>query len=353
MRAITLVNKQISDFSQAYVIAEVGHNHGGDVGRAKELVSAAREAGASAVKLQKRQNATLYTRQMYNQPYGGRNSFGATYGEHREFLEFDRAEYEVLIAYAADIGIDFFATAFDEASVDFLVSFGLGMLKIASADLTNSPLLRHAARAKLPLIVSTGGAALDDVIEAHRVLKSEGADFALLQCTAAYPAPAELLNINVISTYRGLFPTTVIGYSGHDVLRPVPPAAYALGARIFERHFTLDRSARGSDHHFSMTPEDLRELVADLATVRAALGSPVKNPVGEERAALNKMAKTMVTTQDLDEGTVLTEAHLVARTSGHEGISPSRLSDLLGGIVTRRLPRGHILTLADFDAAEH
>ncbi|PPG68070.1 N-acetylneuraminate synthase [Rathayibacter rathayi] len=347
MRTLTIGATEISDRAGSYVIAEIGHNHGGDLATAKSLFAAAARAGASAVKLQKRDNRHLFTREMLDKPYSGRNSYGATYGQHREALEFGEGEYRELAAVAADLGIDFFTTAFDEASVDFIVRVGLPAIKIASGDLTNSPLLETAARTGLPMIVSSGGATLSDVVTAVGVLEHVGAQFALLQCTATYPAQADQLNLQVIETYRRLFPSTVIGYSGHDVLNAVPVAAYALGARITERHFTLDKGAPGSDHHFSQTPAEMKSMVEDLATIRAALGSPVKRQIPEEAPALAKMAKTLVVRGNHPAGTVLEHAILSAKTSGLSGIRPAHLADVVGRRLACDVDDEHVLMPSD------
>src|SRR4051794_30583969 len=207
--------------------------------------------GADAVKLQKRENRSLFTDELFNKPYENENSFGMTYGAHREALEFGRDEYVELRSYASDLGLEFFATAFDRPSVDFLEDIGVPAYKVASADVTNLPLLRHLAGTGKPMILSTGGATLADVRRAHDTLRSDGADVAILQCTAGSPAAWEELDLRVIETYRTTFPRSVVGLSSHDNGIAMPLAAYMLGARIVEKHFTLDRAMRGSDHSFS------------------------------------------------------------------------------------------------------
>ena len=149
---------EIGDHTGCYVIAEIGHNHQGSLERARELFREAKLAGAHAVKLQKRDNRGLYTRAAYNKPYDNENSFGATYGEHREFLEFGKNEYRDLQAYAKELGVDFFSTAFDMASADFLEELDIPAYKIASGDLKSTPLLRHVAKFGKPIVISTGGA---------------------------------------------------------------------------------------------------------------------------------------------------------------------------------------------------
>lgn len=183
MREIRLGSFLISDESPPYVIAEIGNNHQGKVDICIKMIEAAQKAGASAVKLQKRNNKKLFTREFYNSPYNSENAFGETYGEHRENLELSNKDFILVKEYSKDLGIDFFATAFDEDSADFLAEIDVPIIKIASADLRSTHLLKHCAKLKKPLIISTGAATLNDVIRAYELLKQEKADFAILQCT--------------------------------------------------------------------------------------------------------------------------------------------------------------------------
>jgi N-acetylneuraminate synthase/sialic acid synthase len=252
LRELTIDGVRIADDTDCWVIAEIGHNHQGSVEQAKELFAEAVRCGASAVKLQKRSNRSLYTRDFYDRPYDNENSYGPTYGLHREALEFGRDEYMELKAYAANLGVTFFATAFDFESAELLAELEMPAYKIASGDLTNTPLLRFVAELGKPMIVSTGGGTLDDVRRAYDCLCESNPQVALLQCTAGYPAAWEELDLRVIETYRQLFPEAVVGYSGHDNGIAMPIAAYVLGGRIVEKHFTLNRAMKGTDHSFSL-----------------------------------------------------------------------------------------------------
>jgi sialic acid synthase len=182
--SITIGKHTINDDSHCYVIAEIGHNHQGSVQKARELFREAKLAGAHCVKLQKRNNRGLYTRAAYNKPYDNENSFGATYGEHREFLEFGLKEYKELQAYARELDIDFFATAFDIDSADFLASIDVPAYKIASGDLKSEPLLRHVAKFGKPIVISTGGAVIDDVRRAYDTIMPINPQLCMLQCSS-------------------------------------------------------------------------------------------------------------------------------------------------------------------------
>lgn len=280
---------RIADDTECYVIAEIGHNHGGCVETCKTLFDIAKRAGCNAVKLQKRDNKHLYSPEMYASPYTGRNSYGATYGEHREALEFDFEQYQDLQSYAEQAGISFFATAFDVPSVKFLTKLGVPALKIASGDLTNIPLLKTIASTGLPAIFSTGGGTLSDVITAHKTMGN--CPHAILHCTSGYPASFKELNLNVIQTYRALFPQTVIGWSGHDSGIAMSVAAYTLGARIIEKHFTLNRASKGTDHAFSLEPQGMAKMVRDLRRARHAMGDGIKRQYPSEIEPLKKQRK--------------------------------------------------------------
>lgn len=343
MREVTIGGSRIADDTTGYVIAEIGHNHEGDLGRARKLVQEAASAGAQAAKLQKRDNGTLFTRRMYDEPYGGRNSYGATYGLHREALEFGAAEYRELADLAKEMGIDFFASAFDMPSVDFLADFDVAAVKIASADVTNTPLLRYAARLGKPLIVSTGGADLDDVRRACDAVLDVHDELVLMQCTSVYPTPVELTHLSVITRFRAEFPDVVIGYSGHDHGPEFSYLAYALGARVFEKHFTLDRTRPGSDHHFSLEPDGLRTLVDGLERTRAALGRPEKRRLPEELPALRKMGKKLVAARGLPAGHVLTQQDVAIKSPG-DGMPPYRITEVLGRPLARTVEADEDIT---------
>ena len=336
MRRLLIDRTVIDDESPCYVIAEIGHNHQGDLQKCKELFRAARDAGAHAVKLQKRDNRSVYTREMYERSYDNENSFGATYGQHREALEFGRKEYVELQHYAREIGVCFFATAFDVPSADFLATLDMPAYKIASGDLRNIPLLQHVARFGKPMIVSTGGATLADVERAYDAAISINKQLCILQCTAGYPAAFEELDLGVITTYRTRFPDVVIGLSSHDNGIAMAPAAYVLGARVVEKHFTLNRAAKGTDHPFSLEPVGLRKLVRDLQRVRAALGDGTKKLYPSEEGPIAKMSKKIVAARDLPRGHVLRREDLALKSPG-DGLPPYMMDEIIGRTLLRPL----------------
>jgi sialic acid synthase len=340
---MTIGTHTIGDHTPCYVIAEIGHNHQGSLQKARELFREAQLAGAHAVKLQKRDNRGLYTRAAYDKLYDNENSFGATYGEHREFLEFGEREYTDLQAYAKELGIDFFSTAFDAASADFLESLDVPAYKIASGDLKSVPLLKHVASFGKPMIVSTGGAMIEDVQRAYDAIMPINEQLAILQCTAGYPAAFDELDLKVISTYRERFPGAVIGFSSHDNGVAMPVAAYMLGARIVEKHFTLNRASKGTDHAFSLEPVGLRKMVRDLDRTFRAMGDGQKKIYDSEKAPIIKMGKSLVVARDLPSGHVLGPKDVVMK-SPAGGIPPYELDRVLGCTTLKALHEDDFLS---------
>ncbi len=331
-RELVIDGRRIADETDCYVIAEIGHNHQGDVEHCKRLFDAAHEAGASAVKLQKRDNRKLYTRDFFEAVYNSENAYGPTYGSHREALEFGRDDYLELQQYAKDLGITFFATAFDVPSAEFLADLDMPAFKLASGDLRSIPLLKTVAGLGKPMIISTGAASADDVQRAYDAIHPINSEVAILQCTAAYPPSYEELDLRVIETYRGLFPDTVVGFSGHDSGIAMAVVAYTLGARIVEKHFTLNRALRGTDHAFSLEPVGLRKLVRDLQRTRVAMGSAAKNFYESEQTPAAKMGKKLVAARPLKAGHQLTEADLDMKSPG-DGLWPYQLPEVLGRVL--------------------
>lgn len=328
-RKLVVDSVRIAEDGDCYVIAEIGHNHQGDLEKCKDLIRAAKECGANAAKLQKRDNRTLYTKAMYDSPYDHRNSFGATYGEHREFLEFGRDEYVELQAFCRELGITFFVTAFDFASADFLAELDMPAYKISSGDLTNIPLIKYIAGIGKPMFISTGGATMEDVVRAHDAAMPINPQLCIMQCTSGYPADYDQLNLNVIRTFRETFRDLVIGYSGHDNGHAMPLVAYLSGAWVIEKHFTLNRAWKGTDHAFSLAPEGMRRMVRDLHRARMALGSPEKRRLDVEYGPMFKMKKKLVAARVIRAGHVLTREDISIKSPG-DGLPPYQLENLLG-----------------------
>jgi sialic acid synthase len=346
-KEITIGGYRLSqDRPECFIIAEVGHNHGGDVDVCQQMFQAAKYAGVSAVKLQKRDNRSLYTREFYDSTYNSENAFGPTYGSHREALEFGESEYRDLKAFAESLDLVFFATPFDTTSVDFLERIGVPCYKTASGDLTNTPLLRYVAQTGKPMIVSTGAATLDDVRRAYETIRPINDQVAILQCTAEYPSDHADMNLSVVQTYMQEFPDAVIGLSDHDNGIAMALVAYVLGARVIEKHFTLNRSSKGTDHAFSLEPEGMRKLVRDVRRAAVAMGDGRKRLYDKEVSARTKMGKKIVAARDLSAGHTLGVDDLAFKSPG-DGMPPYRANELIGQTLTRGLREDDALTLDD------
>jgi len=333
---LTIDNFTITDDGDCFIIAEIGHNHQGDLQKAKELFKAAADCGVDAVKLQKRDNKMLFTKAAYNRPYDNRNSFGPTYGAHREALEFGKEEYAELKSYAQELGVIMFATAFDVPSADFLADLDMPAYKMASGDLKNTPLLKYVAKLGKPMIVSTGGANMEDVQRAYDTIMPHNEQVAILQCTSSYPAEHKDLNLRVITTFREAFPNTIIGLSDHENGIAMATAAYVLGARIVEQHFTVNHTWKGTDHAFSLEPIGMRKLVRDLRRVREAMGDGVKQVFPSEVEPISKMGKKLVAAHNLATGHVLTGKDVAIKSPG-DGLPPYEIENVIGKTLKQTL----------------
>jgi sialic acid synthase len=345
-------SRRITRDGPVYVVAEIGHNHQGDVEKAKALIHAAKECGVDAVKLQKRDNRSLYTQALYDSPYDNEHSFGATYGEHREALELSAADWLELREFSREEGVTLFGTVFDEASADLLAELDMPAFKIASADLVNTPLLRHVAALGKPVFLSTGGGTLEDVERAVEAILPLNDQLCILQCTAAYPCEVDELNLRVVETYRERFPDLVVGLSDHQSGIAMALVGYMLGARVIEKHFTLNHAWKGSDQAFSLMPEGMRRLVRDLHRVPEALGDGVKQQLQSEERPLEKMGKKLVAARDLPAGHVVAPGDLVARSPADGGLAPYELDALIGRALARPLAAEQDVSLEDFEPVD-
>ena len=329
MKIIEFGISRICSEGPAYFIAEIGHNHQGKLPTALEMIKKAAECGVQAVKFQKRDNKTLYTTRYYERPYDNENSYGATYGAHREYLEFGWNEYAELMKCAEDSKVEFMCTPFDMPSVAFLEKLGITSYKIASADLTNTILLKEVARTGKPMFVSTGASALDEVKRAYEEILRYHDLVCFMHCTAGYPTEYKDLNLRVLATLKRELPQAVVGYSGHDNGILAPIIAYLMGAVVIEKHFTLNHAWKGTDHKFSLEPEGLRKQVRDLRRVDEAAGNPEKMVYDFEKAAREKMGKSIYAARDLSVGEMLSVADVCIKSPGG-GLPPYRIEEVVG-----------------------
>ncbi len=261
MREVQIGNRMVGDDHPVYVVAEIGINHNGDVSVAKRLIDAAVAAGCNAVKFQKRDIDVVYTAEELERPR--ENPFGPTNGDLKRGLEFGNEEYQEIDSYCKQHGIEWFASCWDEGSVDFIDQFEPPCYKIASASLTDTRLLEHTVSKGRPIILSTGMSTEKEIDRAITIL-SDGVGLVVLHTISTYPAKNDELNLGAIRTLRERYWNLPVGYSGHEVGLAPSLMAAVLGACMIERHVTLDRSMFGTDQSASIEPQGLTRLVRDI-----------------------------------------------------------------------------------------
>lgn len=347
-KTINFGNSRISRHGLPFFITEIGHNHQGNLETAKKMIKIASLYEADAVKLQKRNNKKVFTKAYYNRLYDNENSFGKTYGEHREFLEFGKDEYFELMKCAKENNIEFMCTAFDHDSVDFLEELGITSFKFASGDLTNISLLTYAAKLEKPLFISTGASTFDEIKIAYEAVRKYNDKICLLHCTAIYPTDYQYLNLKVIEILNEEFPDAVIGFSGHDNGILAPVIAYMLGATVFEKHFTLNHAWKGTDHPYSLQPEGLRKQIRDIKRVDISLGDGNKKIFDLEKQAREKMGKSIYISRDIEKGSIITEKDIAIKTPGL-GLPPYYLDKILGKMLKISLKEEDLIKLEDLE----
>ena len=335
-KEIFVEGHRISDNDPCYVIAEIGANHMGSLENAKQMFLSAKRSGVSAVKLQKRDNSSLFTKDMYDMSYVNNNSFGDTYGEHREAVEFGKDEYRELQRYAKEIGLTMFATPFDIPSADFLRDLDMPAYKTASADITNTPLLKHIASFGKPMFVSTGAATMEDVERAYNTIMPINQELCILQCTSSYPVEPDEMNLKVIQTYKDRFKDIVIGLSDHQNGIAMALVGYVLGARVIEKHFTINRSWKGTDQPFSLEESGLQKLVRDLERASIAFGDGVKRPFDSEKKTMYKLGKKLVAANNMPIGHIIEEDDLAVKIP-NDGLPPYEIDNIVGKKITRNV----------------
>jgi N-acetylneuraminate synthase len=284
---VKIGNRYVGDGEPCFIVAEVGINHNGDLSIAKKLIEAAKNVGCDAVKFQKRTVELVYNEKELAAPR--ESPFGSTNGDLKRGLEFGFEEYREIQQYCKQLQIDYFASCWDEQSVDFMGQFDPICFKIASATLTDDQLLKKTRAMGKPILLSTGMSTIEQIDHAVEILGKE--NLIILQCTSTYPCKVEELNLSVIQTLKQRYKVPV-GYSGHEVGLPTTIAAVALGACVIERHITLDRSMWGSDHAASVEIRGFERLVREIRNVDKATGNGVKKVYESEKPIMKKLRRT-------------------------------------------------------------
>ncbi len=319
------------------IIAEAGVNHNGDLSKALKMIDAAVEAGADYVKFQTAVPELVISSIAPKAEYQKE-----TTGAGQSQLEMCRAihlplsDYTVIADACRERGIGFMSTPFDLVSIDCLASIGMDYWKIPSGEITNLPYLRKVARQRSRVILSTGMSTLDEVRDAVRVLTDNGtppSDIILLHCTTQYPTPMQAVNLRAMLAL-GTLGCAAVGYSDHTIGIEVPVAAVAMGAKVIEKHFTLDKNLPGPDHRASLSPDELRDMVTAIRNIELALGSGIKQVADAERDNIAVARKSIVAARDIRKGEVFTEENITVKRPGN-GISPMLWDEVIGRTATR------------------
>ena len=347
-RGFQIADRLIGADSPAFLIAEIGINHNGSFDLAKTLIEEAARAGADCAKFQMRDMGRLYHNAGdANDP---REDLGSQYTLNilsRSALPTE--QMLMLFDYCRECGLIPLCTPWEEASLKVLDDYGLPGLKVASADLTNHDLLRAMAATGRPLIVSTGMSTEAEIQETVRLLEARGAPFALLHCNSTYPAPFKDVNLRYLARLQELAGEAPIGYSGHERGYAVPIAAVALGAKVIEKHFTMDRSMEGNDHKVSLLPDEFAAMVQGVRNVEDAMGGGEQRRLTQgERMNRENLAKSVIAARDIAEGARIERSMLKVQSPGR-GLQPNRIEELIGRPARRSLAAGDFFFASDLD----
>jgi sialic acid synthase SpsE len=344
MKEVDFGGRLIGEGHPAFVIAEAGVNHNGDLELGRALIREAAAAGADAIKFQSYKAGKISTKtapRYWTEPDDPR---GSQYDTFKKLDSFGLAEHRELFRYAKERGILCFSAPFDDEAVDMLDELGAPGFKIASADLTDHPLLERAASKGKPVILSTGLATIAEIGEAVEVVRGAGNDqLVLLHCTLQYPCAPENANLRMMLHMKAAFPDVPVGISDHTLGIAVPQAAVALGAVAVEKHYTVDKTLPGSpDHYLSVDPRDLEEMVTNIRTIEKAMGRYLKGPVEAESQAYKFARRSIVSKAPIPRGTTITRDMLTFKRPG-TGIYPKHVELVVGRTAKVDIPEDTVL----------
>lgn len=319
------------------IIAEAGVNHNGDINNAFQLIDVAVEAGVDCVKFQTFKAEKLVSKNAKKAQYQIQNTGKENDSQFDMLkkLELSHDDHRRLVDYCKSKNIRFFSTAFDLESLEYLKDIGLELVKIPSGEITNLPYLRKAAQLFSKVILSTGMSTMDDIAAAVNVFRKESvSDITILHCNTEYPTPMEDVNLKAMLAIKEQFQTSV-GYSDHTLGIEVPIAAVALGAKVIEKHFTLDRSMSGPDHAASLEPNELKAMVQAIRNIELTMnGNGVKEPSESETKNITIARKSIVASRQIFKGDFFSEENMTVKRPG-SGISPMRWDEVIGKIAIR------------------
>lgn len=344
MAILDYVNENAHD--RVYIIAEIGVNHNGSIDLAFESIRAAKQCGANAVKFQTFKSEKLVVSNARKADYQYRNT-DTTESQYEMLkkLELNYQDFTLLKQYCKEIEIDFLSTPFDEESADFLYSLNIDAFKISSGDMNNIPFLQQLDQYRLPIILSTGMANLEEVRESVQMIKNS--PIILLHCTSDYPAPYEEVNLRAIRTLQQEF-RTLVGYSDHTKGTEVSIAAVAMGAKIIEKHFTINKKLPGPDHESSVDPVEFSNLVQSIRNIEKSLGDGVKRCMPSEVSTKIAARKSIVLTRDKRAGEAIRKEDIAIKRPG-TGIEPRYNAEVIGKVLVNDMHRDQVLTWGDLE----
>lgn len=332
---------------EPFVIAEVGQNHQGDLEKAREYIRIFAFEGADAVKFQTRSNKYLFSKDAYEAPYQSENAFAKSYGLHREYLELKPEWLPILKEDCITHGVKFMSTPFDEPSLELLRQIDVDILKIASFDLGHLPFIHRIAALGKPVVMSVGGGKIEQIRSSVEVLLSHHDEVAILHCVSEYPCEYNRLGLDNIATLAREFPNCVIGSSDHFNGTLSGPVAYLKGARVFEKHVTLNRAWRGTDHSFALEPEGFRKFVRDIKRVRHMMPPKPGDDLGSERV-FKKLGKSIVAYADIKAGEKFTLDNLSGRIFNEQYVPVRESNQVIGCTAKRDIAQGEPILYSDF-----
>jgi len=336
-----------------YIIGEIGQNHNGSINNAKLLIDIASRPiidklfgqklqPMDAVKFTKRDLNNELTTSMMNKPYDSPNSFGITYGEHRKFLELNDEEHHELYEYTKKKNLEFVETICATGCFTIFNKFYPDKLKVASRDLTNLPLLSALSETNIPIILSTGMGGKKEIDDALNIITKHHENISILHCVSEYPTQYKHVNLKTISWLKKNYSNYITGYSDHTIGIATPIAAVSLGAKIIEKHITLDRNMKGTDHSGSLGPDGIFRMVRDIRNLELSMGS---EDIGINKSvyqAKNKLERSIATNKKLNAGAILTinDIHLLSPGDGYKW---SEMDSIIGRQLKRALPANEII----------
>ena len=334
--------------NEVFVIAEVGQNHQGQLDKARDYIRIFAAEGADAVKFQTRNNKALFSKEAYDAPYTSENAFAPTYGAHREHLELKPEWLPVLKEDCLKYGVKFMSTPFDEASLDLLMDVDVDVMKIASFDLGNLPFINRIAKTGKPVVMSIGGGKADQIRASVELLLKYHQDVAILHCVSEYPCEFDRLGLDNIHNLISEFPDCLIGSSDHFNGTLSGPIAYMKGARVFEKHVTLNRAWTGTDHSFALEPEGFRKFVRDIKRVPHMLPPKPADDLGNE-FVFKKLGKSLVAYTDIKEGALISIDDLSGKIFSSQFIPVRESNKLIGRVAKVNISKGQQISYDDLE----